>query len=107
QQRARNRRALLLSAGECHPTLADNRLEAARKLLNLARDMSCYRCVEHLLITRGIDSKRNVAANRLGEQEGLLRHKSDRPPQRLQRILANQTAVNQHLSRRRILQPRN
>src|SRR6185437_4027605 len=98
-----NRGALLLAAGERHAALADDRLKSLRELLYLRRNVSSGRGFDNLLIARLIDAERNVLANGVREQEGLLRHEADRAPQRLQRILTDRSSIDHHHPRFRIL----
>src|SRR5271168_3738728 len=61
--RAGNRRALLLAAGESNPALADHRRQTGRELFKFAPYMRRLSRLEHLRLAGPRSTKRNISAN--------------------------------------------
>ena len=96
---ARNRRALLLAAGERDASLAHRGVHPMRKLLELAADMRHLGRRQHILGRSVWRAKGDVLPDRFAEQERLLRHETNIRPQRRQRIIPHRPVVDQHHAR--------
>jgi len=73
-QRTRNRDSLLLSAGNRHTALAKNGAVALFELCDIVMDIGHHRRILNGLLVFVIKGEGNIAGNRVGEQEVVLRH---------------------------------
>ena len=98
-ERARDRDALALAAGERDPALADHRVVAVRQRLDeLVRLREARRALD-LLVGRVGASERDVLAHRRREEERVLRDHADRAPQRGELHVADVGAVDRDAAR--------
>ena len=81
QNRARQRRALLLAAGKRNAALADHGVEALREALNLARNAGDFSGFETCSSAALVDAEGDIFAQRFAEKKCVLRHVSDRAAQ--------------------------
>ena len=81
EERARERDALALAAGEVDAALADQSVVALRQVVDEGRDAGRVARGEHLLPVRIRPRREQVLAQEHGEEDGLLGHERDRPPQ--------------------------
>ena len=73
-QRTRNRDSLLLSAGNRHTALAKDGAVALFELCDIVMDIGHHRRILNGLLVFVIKGEGNIAGNRVGEQEVVLRH---------------------------------
>src|SRR4051812_4089093 len=74
---ARDRGALLLSAGERDATLAHHSLVLFRELFDVGRNAGTRCGAANILNTRSLSAERDVLADGVGEEECLLRHETN------------------------------
>ena len=89
QDRARDRDALLLAAGELQPALADLGLVAVRRHADEVVDLRKPRRLLDLGVARVPAAVADVVADGVVEQHGVLRHHADRGAQRALRHVAD------------------
>src|SRR5687768_11673553 len=77
QNRARDRRPLLLPARKRNPALADERFVTIGKSSDVSRQSSYLGGRLDFRLLRVFNTKRDVFLNRIAEQKGLLRHVSN------------------------------
>ena len=105
-KRAGQRGALLLAARERDAALADLRLVALGKLPHLVRQVGRFDCPLDTLVCRNLlrRAQGDVRAQRVREEERLLRHETDAASQPGQRQLAHVAAVDKERGRGRVVQ---
>src|SRR5207253_6588561 len=97
--RTRDRSALLLAAGERHPTLADHRVVARREIVHvLVQLRNIAGPVELGIGELLVETEPDVLAQRHREQERLLRHVADRAAKLLERTTPDADAVDKNLA---------
>src|SRR5260370_31486437 len=92
---ARNRGALLLSAGESDAALADHGLVGLAEVLDVAVRTGNFGCLADALLVILRQAEGDVAADGLAEQVGVLRHEANGLAQGGERPLAYRTPVDQ------------
>ena len=100
EDRAGDRDALLLAAGELQPALADLGLVAVRRHADEVVDLRQPRRLLDLGVARVPAAVADVVADGVVEQHGVLRHHADRGAQRRLRDVADVLAVDQDAARR-------
>jgi hypothetical protein len=106
QDRASQRDALALPAGQGQTTLADDRVVTLRQR---GDELVCLRDLRRLLdlLVGGVRAAvGDIGADRVGEQEALLERDADSPPQRVQGHRPRVVPVDQHLAELGVAEPR-
>src|SRR5437016_2252424 len=92
---AGNGGALLLPAGESDAALADHGFVGFTEVLDVTVQAGNFGCFADALLVIFGQAKGDVAADGFTEQISVLRHETDRLPQRGERPIADGTAVDQ------------
>ena len=101
QEHPRDGEPLLLPAGELHAALADDRVQPVRQRVDHRLQPRAPRRLPDLGLGRVEPPVGDVLADRAGEEEDVLLHDADLPPQRGERHLADVDAVDGDAARRR------
>ena len=107
RQRARQRRALTLAAGEHHAALAHQRLVAVREVGHVLRQLRPLRRVDHTIEVERIEAVAHVLRQRQREQEGILGNHGDARAERGQRNAVHVDAVQEDRAIGHLVQPGN
>jgi hypothetical protein len=105
-ERARDRGALPLSAGEVDAALAEKRLEAVRQRFDLGKDARVRGGLRQARVVRRAAAEADVLADRVAEEERVLRHVADRAAQIGESEPLDRDAVHEDRPRRGIDEPR-
>src|SRR5712691_3326723 len=102
-----NRDPLFLAAGKCGATLGEQRFIALWENVNELRGIGYNRGLDNLPVAGVWTSESDVFADRPAEEQGVLQHEANLPPQGLNKIVPDVFTVNQDGAAARIIEPRN
>src|SRR5262249_9764040 len=102
-----NRSALLLAARKSNAALANESLILLGEAFNIHRNVRSLGGPSYHLITGILNAERNVFSNGFTEQKGFLGNEPNFMTETCQWIRTNRSLINQHASRRSVINSRN